>query len=153
MINIYAEGHWSSGEPRDGRLLVWQWLALLLAASVACFMVIAYIAVILWLAVSAALARDSGQFSQTDPSIKQWFNALGNKQGGQCCSFADGFSLDDPQWDEQDGHYRVYLDGGWIVVPDDRLVTSPNKIGRAVVWPYAEDGVTKIRCFMPGVEG
>ena len=34
------------------------------------------------------------------------------------------------------GHYRVRLNGEWIVVPDNAVVTEPNKFGPAVVWPY-----------------
>ena len=51
----------------------------------------------------------------------------------------------------QDGHYRVRLYGEWIVVPDNAVVTEPNKFGPAVVWPYmGTDGQTQIRCFLPG---
>jgi hypothetical protein len=49
------------------------------------------------------------------------------------------------------GHYRVRLHGEWIVVPDNAVVTEPNKFGPAVVWPYmGTDGQTQIRCFLPG---
>jgi hypothetical protein len=48
-------------------------------------------------------------------------------------------------------HYKVRIDGAWYVVPDDALITEPNKYGKAVVWPYVDaDGKTQIRCFMPG---
>jgi hypothetical protein len=51
----------------------------------------------------------------------------------------------------QDGKYRVRLYGEWILVPDDAVVTEPNKFGPAVVWPYMDaKGVTQIRCFLPG---
>src|SRR6516164_3388680 len=70
---------------------------------------------------------------------------------GLCCSFADGFKVDGVDWDTQDGHYRVRLNGEWIVVPDNAVVTEPNKFGPAVVWPYmGTDGQTQIRCFLPG---
>ena len=70
---------------------------------------------------------------------------------GLCCSFADGFRVDDVDWDTQDDHYRVHLQGEWIVVPDNAVVTEPNKFGPAVVWPYmGTDGQTQIRCFLPG---
>jgi hypothetical protein len=29
---------------------------------------------------------------------------------------------------------RIY--GQWLVVPDDAVVTEPNRFGPAVVWPY-----------------
>ena len=44
------------------------------------------------------------------------------------------------------GHYRLRLNGEWIVVPDNAVVTEPNKFGPAVVWPYmGTDGQTQIR--------
>jgi hypothetical protein len=50
-----------------------------------------------------------------------------------------------------DGHYRVRIQGEWIVVPDAAVVTEPNRFGPAVVWPYNDRyGNTQIRCFMPG---
>ena len=57
--------------------------------------------------------------------------------------FADAVSLQDVDWDTQDGHYRVRIQGEWIVVPDDSVVTEPNRFGPAV---DAGDGTTRIRC-------
>jgi hypothetical protein len=49
------------------------------------------------------------------------------------------------------GHYRVRIYGQWFVVPDEAVVTEPNRFGPAVVWPYNDRyGNTQIRCFMPG---
>jgi hypothetical protein len=57
----------------------------------------------------------------------------------------------DVDWDSQQGHYRVRIQGKWFVVPDDSVVTEPNRFGPAIVWPYQErDGTTRIRCFIPG---
>ena len=68
-----------------------------------------------------------------------------------CCAFADGVSVQDVDWDTQDGHYRVRIQGEWIVVPDAAVVTEPNRFGPTVVWPYNDRyGNTQIRCFMPG---
>jgi len=68
-----------------------------------------------------------------------------------CCSFADGVKVEDVDWDTQNGRYRVRLNGQWIIVPDNALVTEPNKLGPAVVWPYQDGtGATQIRCFIPG---
>lgn len=82
--------------------------------------------------------------------LKPWFDGL--KSGkGLCCSFADGVKIEDVDWDTKGGHYRVRLDGKWVVVPAAALVTEPNKFGPAVVWPFAgADGSTQIRCFLPG---
>src|ERR1700746_931835 len=70
---------------------------------------------------------------------------------GLCWAFADGVSVQDGDWDTQDGHYRVRIQGEWIVVPDAAVVTEPNRFGPPVVWPYNDRyGNTQIRCFMPG---
>lgn len=116
------------------------------------------------------LARDlDGKYA--DSPLKAWFDHLASARG-PCCSFADGVSIKDVDWDTQCDtagygaktqfdeykltagkrcYYRVHLAGRWIIVPPEALVTEPNKFGPAVVWPY-QDGVgeTQIRCFMPG---
>jgi len=82
--------------------------------------------------------------------LKSWFENLRSGRG-PCCSFADGFSIEDVDWDMQEGRYRVRLDHKWLVVPDEALVAEPNRFGRAVVWPYQDaQGATQIRCFLPG---
>jgi hypothetical protein len=101
-----------------------------------------------------ALAHDDGRFA--DSPLKPWFDQLRSNKG-LCCSFADGQAIADVDWDtKRDGeqvHYRVRLNGEWIDVPDEAVVTEPNKYGRAVVWPYKDDdSKTQIRCFLPGVE-
>jgi hypothetical protein len=50
------------------------------------------------------------------------------------------------------------LEGRWIDVPDDAVITEPNRAGRTMVWPYmavggADSPRTEIRCFMPGSMG
>lgn len=103
------------------------------------------------LLVTAALARDDGRYAQSP--LKQWFDKLSSGKG-LCCSFADGRTVDDPDVDTDGSHYRVRVDGVWLVVPDDALVTVPNKYGQAVVWPYLDaSGATQIRCFMAGAGG
>jgi hypothetical protein len=99
-------------------------------------------------ASTSLLARDDGRFANSP--LKPWFDKLASGKG-LCCSFADGVKIEDVDWDTQDGRYRVRLDGRWIVVPDNALVTEPNKFGPAVVWPYQDaTGTTQIRCFIPG---
>jgi hypothetical protein len=93
-------------------------------------------------------ARDDGRFANSP--LKEWFDRLASKNG-LCCAFADGVSVQDVDWDTQEGHYRVRIQGEWIVVPDDAVVTEPNRFGPAVVWPYNDRyGNTRIRCFIPG---
>jgi hypothetical protein len=63
-----------------------------------------------------AMTRDDGRYANSP--LKPWFERL--KSGrGLCCSGADGVALSDPDWDSQDGHYRVRIDGEWITVPDE----------------------------------
>jgi hypothetical protein len=92
--------------------------------------------------------RDDGRFANSP--LKPWFDRLASGNG-LCCSFADGFSVQDVDWDTQDGHYRVRIQGQWLVVPDAAVVTERNRFGPAVVWPFNDRyGNTQIRCFMPG---
>ena len=94
-------------------------------------------------------ARDRGQYANSNPELKAWFDSL--KSGkGPCCSDADGTALSDVDWESHEGHYRVRIEGEWIDVPEEAVITEPNRIGRTMVWPIrGYIGVT-IRCFMPG---
>ena len=94
----------------------------------------------------------------SDPALHAWFDSLGSSKG-LCCSFADGVSIQDVDWDTASiadatgAHvvYRVRLNGQWIDVPPEAVVTEPNRFGAPVVWPYQDaDGKTQIRCFLPG---
>ena len=104
-------------------------------------------AAILLVATGAVRARDDGRFANSP--LKPWFDSL--KSGkGPCCSDADGVTVSDPDWDSKNGHYRVRLDGEWIDVPDDAVITQPNRFGRTVVWPIESPVGKTIRCLMTG---
>ena len=114
------------------------------------------IIVMLFLVMPAAFAHDNGQFAGSP--LHDWFNGLASHKG-LCCSFADGRTINDPDVDMSGLHYKVRIDGEWIEVPDNAVITEPNRFGQAVVWPFkayitAEDGAvttkTEIRCFLPG---
>lgn len=94
-----------------------------------------------------AHARDGGQYAQSP--LKSWFDHLRSSKG-LCCSFADGIAIQDVDWDTDGTHYRVRIEGVWVVVPDDAVITEPNRFGPAVVWPYWLSTGIAIRCFMPG---
>ncbi len=97
---------------------------------------------------SSVSARDDGRYA--NEPLHAWFDQLASGKG-LCCSFADGFKVENVDWDTQDGRYRVRLHGEWITVPENAVVTEPNKYGPAVVWPYMDaNGATQIRCFLPG---
>src|SRR4051812_46107930 len=99
------------------------------------------------LLAGSAMARDDGRYAGSP--LKPWFDSL--KSGkGPCCSDADGLVIADPDWESLEGHYRVRLDGEWILVPDDAVITEPNRAGRTMVWPVKGSLGTTIRCFMPG---
>ena len=95
------------------------------------------------------VAKDTvGQWK--DSPLHDWFNSLASPKG-LCCSFADGRTITDADWDTHDNHYRVRVDGVWYDVPDSAVVITPNKFGQPVVWPYKDtEGLTQIRCFLPG---
>jgi hypothetical protein len=94
-------------------------------------------------------ARDRGQYANANPELKAWFEGL--KSGrGPCCSDADGTAVTDVDWQSHGGHYRVRLDGEWVDVPDEAVITEPNRIGRTMVWPLRGYLGLTIRCFLPG---
>jgi hypothetical protein len=83
-----------------------------------------------------------------DPNLAPWFNSLRLPQSAvSCCSMAD---CQTAQSRLVDGHYEVFIEGNWIVVPDDRVLTRPdNPTGHAVVcWtPFAG-----VLCFVKAPE-
>src|SRR5437588_3738793 len=93
--------------------------------------------------VAPALAHDPSH-----PELNTWFNRLASGRG-LCCSLTDGVTVADPDWESREGHYRVRLYGEWIDVPDDALITEPNRAGQTMVWPMLFNGVISVRCFMP----
>jgi len=62
-------------------------------------------------------------------------------------------AVSDVDWESKDGHYRVRLENKWIDVPDDALITEPNRAGRTMVWPMRFNGEIFVRCFLPGSMG
>ena len=102
------------------------------------------------LATPSMHARDlDGRYAAQNPELHQWFESLRSGKG-PCCSDADGSAVSDVDWDTAGGHYRVRIDGEWIAVPDEAVITEPNRIGRTMVWPIRGYLGVTIRCFMPG---
>jgi len=98
--------------------------------------------------VGSVAARDlDGRYANSP--LKSWFDHLASGKG-LCCSMADGESVADPDWESKQGHYRVRLENNWVDVPDDAVITEPNRAGRTMVWPIRYDGQILVRCFMPG---
>jgi hypothetical protein len=113
--------------------------------------------VALLLAAAVILIRDPTGKWANDP-LHPWFDSLQNKAGLYCCAKADGHPLDESEWDIKDNHYRVVVNGEWMVVPDDAVLSGPNKFGKAIVWlwpsreiaEWGGGGSNLIRCFIPG---
>ncbi|WP_454620285.1 hypothetical protein [Bradyrhizobium cenepequi] len=103
--------------------------------------------ILLVVPTGTTMARDDGRYSNSP--LKPWFDSLKSKLG-PCCSDADGVAVADPDWESKDGHYRVRLEGQWIMVPDEAVITEPNRAGRTMVWPMKGSTGITIRCFMPG---
>jgi len=102
-----------------------------------------------------AFGRDlDGRYRESP--LHDWFEHLASRKG-LCCSFADGYVVRDADWETMEGHYRVRVpksadssDAVWVDVPDEAVITEPNRAGHTMVWPlYTYQGVS-IRCFMPG---
>lgn len=100
------------------------------------------------LAAGLAEARDDGRYANSP--LKPWFKNLHSQRGEQCCADVDGIAISDVDWDTADGHYRVRIRGEWVHVPDEAVITEPNRTGRTMVWPFYLDGRPIVRCFMPG---
>lgn len=100
-----------------------------------------------------AAARDlDGRYANSP--LKSWFESLRSRKG-PCCSDADGTALSDVDWDMTAGHYRVRIEGQWWDVPEDAVITEPNRAGRTMVWPIYYRELDRwlhveIRCFLPG---
>jgi hypothetical protein len=98
--------------------------------------------------VISAHARDDGRYANNP--LKPWFDSLTSKRG-PCCSFADGRTVSDIDVDMRPDGYYVRIDGQWMKVDPDAIVTVPNKAGVPIVWPYEDQNhKIQIRCFIPG---
>jgi hypothetical protein len=101
----------------------------------------------LMLRAMPAVARDDGRYANSP--LKPWFESL-RSDFGPCCSDSDAFVVFDPDWESEGGHYRVRINGEWVVVPDGAVITQPNRAGPTMVWKTYLDGHPRVHCFMPG---
>jgi hypothetical protein len=107
------------------------------------------------LATVPALGCDvDGRYKESP--LHDWFEHLASGKG-LCCLYADSYVIRDADWQSKDSCYRVRVPNGpssedmvWIDVPDDAVITEPNKAGRTMVWPLYGFGGISIRCFTPG---
>lgn len=128
----------------ERKLIIRQSTRMRTPLRVACVLVLSVFA------APAMHARDvDGRYAAQNPELHQWFEGLRSGKG-PCCSDADGSAVSDVDWETAGGHYRVRLDGAWVDVPDEAVITEPNRIGRTMVWPIRGYLGVSIRCFMPG---
>lgn len=138
------------------------WLSLALAFIIG-YLIVTWISVAL--NASMAHARDNGQYSQVSPEIRQWWKNQripgGQFAGQSCCSEADGtFAEAETRGDKWFARFSVKSGGqeypiDWMQVPDEAVMTVPNRYGAPIVWYGAQYNNGKIanvwiRCFMPG---
>jgi hypothetical protein len=114
-------------------------------------------------AVARARAHDHDH-----PELNGWYENLRSGKG-PCCDGSDATKLRNVEWRTQNfehSHYKVLLPTEpivdpdaprgatvWVDVPDEAVVTEPNKSGETLVWPlWGYQGVA-VRCFMPGSMG
>jgi hypothetical protein len=86
-------------------------------------------------------ARDDGRYANSP--LRDWFESLKSAKGF-CCAEADGR---DTEYEIRDSHYWVPINGVWTEVPQEAVITEPNKAGRPILWL---DPLQNIRCFIPG---
>ena len=99
--------------------------------------------------------QDAQAHDHKRADLTNWYKGLQSKQGYPCCDGSDATRLEDVDWDTkcEEGicHYRARINGQWIVIPDETIVTGPNLSQMTQIWPYKDaNGLTRIRCFMPG---
>lgn len=98
-------------------------------------------------AAIGALVRVAGAHDHSRPELNGWLKSLYSKSKTWCCDGNDHDPID--AWEANGTRYRVKFRGIWFEVPDDAVVTEPNKTGDALLW--MDKGITlKPRCFMPG---
>lgn len=88
-------------------------------------------------------SRDDGRYANNP--LKPWFDQLHSSKG-YCCSDADGVETD---YEVRSGKYWAPIDGVMTEVPDEVVITEPNKLGRAMKWLTYENGKKVFRCFIP----
>ena len=134
---------------RFGKFSLWAWIAVAVAIA-------------LLSTIRPAEPRYVGaeqiQYSQ---EIQDWIKSLkSDRQSSPCCDMSDGDFTSQAIRTGADGklHWWATVNGEWVEIPDEAVVTEGNKLGRPVIWYLQWPGlgggtVTYIRCFLPGALG
>jgi len=77
-----------------------------------------------------AIARDDGRYAGSP--LKPW--SIPSKAVRDCVARMRTVLPSRIPTGIKDGHYRVRLEGEWVMVPDDAVITEPNRAGRTMVW-------------------
>jgi hypothetical protein len=103
------------------------------------------LSVIMVVMTQTAWGRDLDERYKNSP-LHDWFEHLASGKG-LCCSSADGYVVQDADWESRGGHYRVRVpktvnsDAAiWVDVPDEAVITEPNRAGHTMVWPSYGSG-------------
>lgn len=90
--------------------------------------------VVLLALVLSALARDNGQWADTNQQISQWFRSLmqPDRPGNSCCGEADAYEAD--VFEVEGDHYVAVVTGGKFTVPTGTRIVVPNS---KVTWNSA----------------
>jgi hypothetical protein len=111
--------------------------------------ILIFLAVLVLASIPKSHARDNGQYANSP--LREWFRNLTDQRGFGCCAMSDGSAVEDPDWESSNGHYRVRVDGVWFDVPDEAVITEPNRAKRTMVWMIQiYNGPLEVRCFLPG---
>jgi hypothetical protein len=111
-------------------------------------MVVIALIVLLYSVKISPASDDDGRYAQSPNH--DWVKSLHSPAGMWCCDISDGRALVDADWRSHDGHYQVRLREDWIDVPEDAVITEPNRIGQTIVWFGYRDGNPIVNCFLPG---
>lgn len=116
----------------------------------------------LWLAVGFMIALTAFMYSidftmgadldgrYTQSPNHEWVKSLHSPAGSWCCDISDGHALVDADWRTEGGRYQVKVSDVWVTVPDDAVITEPNRIGQTIVWFMFSGGKPFVTCFLPG---
>ncbi len=85
-----------------------------------------FTAIVLTLLVQAAYARDNGQWSDSTPFIRQWFQSLMQPDAPavSCCGEADAFEAD--TFEISGDRYVAIITDGRGVMPTGTRILIPN---------------------------